>query len=52
VAGRWKDHDFVRALLRDRLVDANTLIARIDALAVSATDKARLRGWVEHRRPT
>jgi len=50
VAGRWKDHDFVGALLRDHLLDANMLIARIDLLEVSAKDKARLRGWVESHR--
>ena len=50
VAGRWKDHDFVAALLRDHFVDAGTLFARIDLLEVSAKDRALLRGWVESHR--
>jgi hypothetical protein len=50
VAGRWKDHDFARALLREHLVDAETLIKRIDLLSVTAEQKARLWAWVgKHR---
>jgi len=47
VAGRWKDYDFVAALLRGRSLEADTLIARIELLEASARDKARLRSWVE-----
>jgi uncharacterized nucleotidyltransferase DUF6036 len=50
VAGRWKDHDFARALLREHLVDADTLIDRIDLLSVAPDAKARLTAWVgKHR---
>lgn len=50
VAGRRKDHDFARALLREHLVDADTLIKRIDLLSVAQEQKARLRAWVgKHR---
>jgi hypothetical protein len=50
VAGRWKDHDFAGALLREHLVDADTLTTRIDLLGVAPEQKARLRGWVgKHR---
>jgi hypothetical protein len=48
VAGRWKDHDFVAALLRDHFVDSGTLIVRIDLLELPAKDRIRLRGWVEN----
>jgi hypothetical protein len=50
VAGRSKDHDFVGALLRVGLLDADVLLARIDLLEVAETMKAGLRGWVERRR--
>ena len=49
VAGRWKDYDFVGALLREGLVDVGILIEQIDLLDVSAKDRIRLRGWVESR---
>lgn len=50
VAGRWKDLDFAGALLRERLVDPDTLIDRIDLLDGSADGKTRLRAWVEAHR--
>jgi hypothetical protein len=50
VAGRWKDVDFARALLREHLVDADTLIERIDRLSVTAVQKAKLTDWVTKHR--
>lgn len=50
VAGRWKDRDFASALLRERLVDADTLIERIDLLDQAIQGKTRLRAWVEAHR--
>ena len=50
VAGRWKDRDFASALLRERLVDAHTLIERIDLLSISSEEKTRLRAWLAQRR--
>jgi hypothetical protein len=46
VAGRWKDQDFARALLRERLVDADILLERIDLLGIAPDQRARLREWV------
>ena len=50
VAGRWKDRDFAGALLRERLVDPDTLIKRIDLLDVSVDRKTRLHAWVNAHR--
>jgi hypothetical protein len=50
VAGRWKDRDFATALLRERLVEADIVLERIDLLPVTPADKARLRRWVEAHR--
>lgn len=50
VAGRWKDRDFASALLRERLVDADTLVERIDLLSVSPEEKTRLSAWVDQHR--
>jgi hypothetical protein len=50
VAGRWKDQDFASALLREHLVDADTLIERIDLLSVSVDHKTRLREWIDKHR--
>lgn len=50
VAGRWKDQDFAGALLRGHLVDADTLIERIELLDVSVDQKSRLRAWVDMHR--
>lgn len=50
VAGRWKDRDFASALLRERLVGADTLIERIDLLSVSPEAKTRLNSWVDKHR--
>jgi hypothetical protein len=50
VAGRWKDQDFARALLREHLVEADTLIERIDLLSVAQDQKAKLNAWVHKHR--
>jgi hypothetical protein len=52
VAGRWKDHDFAKALLREHLLDADILIQRIDLLPVTPSDKAHLCAWVARARPS
>ena len=49
-AGRWKDMDFAGSLLRERLVDADTLIERIYLLDVVDEGKTRLHAWVEAHR--
>lgn len=41
-AGRPKDHDFVRALLRHGLVSMEVLRDRLETMPVSKTDRARL----------
>jgi hypothetical protein len=46
-ANRWKDRDFAAALLRERLIDADVLIERIEALdRASAAMIERLVAWV------
>jgi hypothetical protein len=50
VAGRWKDHDFANALLREGLVDADVLLGRIDLLSVPPDEKRRLGAWVTAHR--
>jgi hypothetical protein len=49
-AGRWKDHDFARALLRDHLVDADTLIERIDLMDIRPDQRIKLKEWIDQRR--
>lgn len=50
VAGRWKDRDFAAALLREHLVDADTLLERIDLLRIAPNERTRLKGWVDKNR--
>ena len=50
VAGRWKDRVFAEALLRERLVDADTLIERVDLLDEAVEGTTRLRAWVNAHR--
>jgi hypothetical protein len=50
VAGRWKDRDFVGALLRDHLVNADVLIERVALLQARPAVKDRLRRWVGKNR--
>ncbi len=47
VAFRDKDRDFVRVLLVERLARAQTLVARIRTLDISADERRRLVQWVE-----
>ena len=46
VANRPKDHEFVRTLLREKLVDVQTLISRIEALPIEQTERERRTLWV------
>jgi Nucleotidyltransferase of unknown function (DUF6036) len=50
VAGRWKDHDFAAALIRERLIDPDVLLERIEILSLPDDDKSRLRSWVDKHR--
>lgn len=52
VAGRWKDQDFAAALLREHLIDADVLVARIHLLDVPVEQKSRLQAWVDKHRAT
>jgi len=45
-AGRPKDRDFVRVLLRERLVEPHALIALIRQLPIAAVDRERWEAWV------
>lgn len=45
-AGREKDFEFARALLRAGLIDAGLLATRIAALPVEINQRDRLRDWV------
>ena len=49
VAGRDKDFEFAAALLREELVDAGTIIERIEALPVPSSQKQLLSSWVRAR---
>jgi hypothetical protein len=49
-AGRWKDHDFAQALLRERLVEGDVLIERIELLGIAQEEKNKLRDWVDKHR--
>jgi hypothetical protein len=46
-AGRDKDFAFARALLREKLLDQDTLLQRIDELPIGDTDRTHLTTWVE-----
>jgi hypothetical protein len=45
-AGRDKDFEFARALLRERLVDATTLLERVEDLPIDDADRAQLTAWI------
>jgi hypothetical protein len=47
VAGRTKDHEFARELLKAGLVQVEALLARADLLQVSAVVKRRVIRWLE-----
>lgn len=46
-AGRDKDREFVRALLREQLVRPRTLAKRIASLPIDPEERERLKRWVE-----
>ncbi|MES2090458.1 MAG: DUF6036 family nucleotidyltransferase [Pseudomonadota bacterium] len=48
-AGRDKDWAFVEVMLAHHLVDAGTLLARIESLPIQADKVARLQAWVSAR---
>ena len=48
-AGRPKDADFVRVLLRDHLVDLETLLQRIAKLSVTAGAASVIADWARRR---
>lgn len=50
-AGRPKDFRFAAALFRENLVDASTVIDRIQALPIGMTQKNELLAWVTARIP-
>ena len=45
-AYREKDRDFVRTMLVEKLIDADVLCARIDALPTDPETQTRLKNWV------
>ena len=45
-AGREKDHEFVRAMLRHRVVEGGVLEERIAALPLPPSDRERLARWL------
>lgn len=45
-AGREKDHEFVRAMLRHHIVDEHVLGERIEALPFPAVERERLGRWL------
>jgi hypothetical protein len=49
VAGRDKDADFVRALLRHRMIEASTLEDRLRALDATQQPVERLVAWARRR---
>lgn len=46
VAFRDKDRDFVRVLIRERMVNVNKLVGRINILPTTGEARERLRRWV------
>lgn len=49
VAGREKDADFVRVLLRDRLVSLDTLLLRVTRLPLPAESRQTIAAWIRRR---
>lgn len=50
VAGRQKDYDFADALLKARLLDPNTLAARVKLLDITDAAKTEIRTWLRGQR--
>ncbi|HEV7762506.1 MAG TPA: hypothetical protein VGO78_26035 [Acidimicrobiales bacterium] len=48
-AGRDKDYAFARALLREGLVDATTLLHRVGNLPIDDADRTHLTTWIDAR---
>ena len=46
VANREKDRAFVTTLLVEKLIDGETLMARVEALPVAAERRESIRRWV------
>lgn len=51
-AGREKDFDFTRALLREQLVDADTIAARVAALPIDQHQIETLLTWIQAQTPS
>ncbi|MBS0444728.1 MAG: hypothetical protein JSR59_02150 [Proteobacteria bacterium] len=49
VAMRDKDADFVRTLLRERMIDASTLVSRIDMLDAARQPVSAIVAWARRR---
>jgi len=49
VAGRDKDADFVRVLLKERMIDIDTLLERIRALDATRHPTAQVQAWAQRR---
>ena len=49
VAGREKDADFVRVLLRERMIDIETLRGRVRCLDIAKHPVAGVLAWVDRR---
>jgi hypothetical protein len=47
VAFRDKDREFVRILLNENLIQADTLVGRIESLPSSPEERARLTEWIK-----
>lgn len=50
-ARREKDYEFVRALLREHLIDPGTLAARVSTLAIGTDQREALLGWIAAQAP-
>ncbi len=46
-AGREKDFAFARALLRERLVDKATVVARVESLPIAPERRIRIVTWID-----
>jgi hypothetical protein len=49
VAAREKDAEFVRSMLRHKMIDASTLLARAEFLEPDRCDVPTVRAWVQRR---
>ena len=51
VAGREKDHEFCRALIKAGIVDVGTIRGRLSITAVGAEDRSRIGAWLDRTSP-